>query len=184
MASTNSDRPRGFIPVNKDGHYGGQVRSFEVDTTAASIFVGDPVTLEADGKVAPAGTAVEILGVVSGVHVDRSIAATEHPGYLPNGSSGKVMVTIAHPNQYFLVQEDGKLAKTDIGATVVGLDGGGSTTTGRSGFELDSSKASTGTDHQWMLVSLDDAPDNTTGTNADWIVVCNRPQITPKSGGI
>lgn len=188
--ATNPDRPRGFTPVNRDGSaYNGNVRVFDVDSSnGTAIFVGDPVKMEADGNITPAGTNGDVLGVVAGVKIDLDVAATEHPGYLPASTAGEVFVQVVGPEDLFVIQEDSdgsNLAKADRGQTVPLVAGSGSTTTGRSAFELDSSAHGTGTDHSVILIDLDNNPDNTTGTNADWIVQFNRPQFkTGRSAGI
>ena len=189
--ATNPDRPRGFTPANRDGSsYNGNVRVFNVDSNnGTAIFVGDPVKMEADGNVTPAGTNGDILGICTGVKIDLGVAATEHPGYLPASTAGEVFVHVAGPEDLFVIQEDStgsNLAKADIGQTVPLVAGSGNTNTGRSAFELDSSAHGTGTDHSVVLIALVNDPDNTTGTNADWLVQVNRPQFkgAPLSSGI
>jgi len=178
----NSDRPRGLTPVNRDGSvYTGSVRAFNVDSSnGTAIFVGDPVVMEADGNVTPAGTNGDVLGVVQGVKIDLDVAKTEHPGFLPASTQGEVYVQVANGEDMFLIQEDSagsSLTKADVGQTVPFVAGSGNTNTGRSAFELDSSAHGTGSDHSAILIALDDRPDNSTGTNADWIVQINRPQF-------
>lgn len=176
---TNANRPRGLTPLNKDGgEYSANVRTFKVDSSnATAIFVGDAVQQEADGNVAPATATSDILGVVTGVHVDLDVAATEHPGYLPASTEGNVFVAVARPGIYFLVQEDGKNTASAKGSTAKLLAGAGNTATGRSAFEIDSSETGSGTAGNLLLVDIDDNPDNAEGTNADWIVSINRPQF-------
>lgn len=180
--TARTDAPRGFTPVNRGSGYMGTMRAYSVDTTSGDVFVGDPVVLTGRGKngkgvVDAAGTNGDVLGVVVGVEVDLDVAATEHPGYVPSANNGVVYVVHADPEQYFIAQEDGKMAISDIGQACVAVAGSGDTNTGRSAYELDSSKASTGTNHPWLVVGLDDRPDNGTGTNADWLVVCQTPQL-------
>lgn len=180
--TSRTDAPRGFTPVNRGSGYNGTARAYAVDSTSSAVFVGDPVVLTGRGKngkgvVDAAGTNGDVLGVVVGVEVDLDVAATEHPGYVPSANNGVVYVVHADPEQYFLVQEDGKMTINDIGQACPAVANSGNTNTGRSAYELDSSEASTGTDHPWLVVGLDDNPDNGTGTNADWLVVCQSPQL-------
>jgi hypothetical protein len=181
----NVDRPRGFTPLNRDGsEYSANVRTYHADGTHTAIFVGDAVQMEADGNINAATATSDILGVVTGVHVDLDVAATEHPGYLPANTEGDVYVAVARPDVYFLIQEDGALAETSKGSTAKLFAGSGSTTTGRSAFEVDSSETGSGTVGNLLLIDIDDSPDNEQGTNADWIVTINRPQLgmVPNAG--
>lgn len=179
--ATNPDRPRGFTPLNRDGsEYSANVRTYHADSTHTAIFVGDAVVQEADGNINAATATSDILGVVTGVHVDRDIADTEHPGFLPSNTEGDVYVAVARPDLYFLIQEDsagGALASTSKGSTAKLVAGSGDTNTGRSAFEIDSSETGSGTVGNMLLVDIDDNPDNEQGTNADWIVTINRPQL-------
>lgn len=178
----NPDRPRGLTPVNRDGsNYNGSVRVFEVNSNnSTDIGVGDPVILESDGTIKQAGTNGDVLGVMLGPKIDLGVAETEHPGYVPSGKNVFAYVQVVSDEDLFVIQEDSNgsnLAKADVGQTVPFVSGSPNTNTGRSVFELDSSAHSTGTDHPAILVALEDSPDNTTGTNADWIVQINRPQL-------
>ena len=185
----NTDAPRGATPINRSGaNFTGNVERFNVDSSnSPAIFVGDFVVQEADGNVTPAsaGTGNEILGVVTSVQVDRDVAATEHPGYLPKSTSGKVYVCLAEDGQYFRIQEDGTLGSNARGARTRLTAGAGSTTTGRSAHELSSSNEGTGTTEQFILVDAVDTPDNDiTAANAEWIVAVNLPQRGPKTAGV
>jgi len=189
--ATNPDRPRGFTPVNRDGgEYNGTVRVFTVDSSnTTDIGVGDPVVLQADGNVHRAGATGDILGSVEGVKVDLDVAETEHPGFAPAGKEVEVFVKVANPEDVFLIQEDSdttNLSKAAVGSTVDLTTGAVNTKTGRSTFELDSSATSSGTLGPVILYGLVEQPDNSTGTNAEWLVQINRPQFkgSPLSGGI
>lgn len=187
----NADRPRGAYPVNIDGSpFSGTVRTFDVDSSnGTAIFQGDFVVQEADGNITPAtaGAGNAILGVALGPEVDRAVAETEHPGYIPASTAGKVRVALAHDN-YFVIQEDSDtstLASADRGARADFVAGTGSTTTGRSAHEIDSNTAGTGATKQLQLIQPVDDPDNTVGeANADWIVRVNTVQHTVDSAGI
>ena len=106
----NVDRPSGARPVNRDGSsYNGSVRKVQVDASnATAIFVGVFIAQEADGNYTPAtaGATNVINGVCVGVVVDRTVAATEHPGYLPATTAGYIYMVPAE-SCYFAIQEDG-----------------------------------------------------------------------------
>lgn len=185
----NTDAPRGATPVNRSGaNYTGNVERFEVDSSnGTAIFVGDFVVQEADGNVTPAtaGTSNKILGAVTSVKVDLSVGATEHPGYLPASTSGKVYVALAQDGQYFRIQEDGTLGSNARGARAEFVAGSGDTNTGRSAHEVDSSSEGTGTTKQLQLIDAVDSPDNDiSSANAEWIVAVNLPQRGAGTAGI
>lgn len=189
---SNIDAPRGATPVNRSGaNHTGNVERFNVDSSnGTAIFVGDFVVQEADGNVAPAtaGAGNDILGVVTSVKVDLDVGATEHPGHLPGSTEGKVYVCLAQDGQYFRIQEDsdGSTLGSDArGARADFVAGSGSTTTGRSAHEIDSSTEGTGTTLQLQLIDAVDSPDNDiSSANAEWIVAVNTPQRGPATAGV
>ncbi len=186
----NVDRPRGARPVNKDGSpYNGSLRKMQVDSgNATAIFRGDFVVQEADGNIAPAtaGATNKIVGVAVSPVVDRSVAATEHPGYIPATTAGYVMVAPAE-SCYFQIQEDGvtsQLAATERGARINFIAGAGSTTTGISAHELDSNTVGQDATFQLSLIEKIEAEDNEYGAWAEWIVKVNLPQEADATAGI
>jgi len=186
----NIDAPSGARPVMKDGSaYNGSLRKMQVDVSnATAIFPGDFLVQEADGNItaATAGATNTIVGVCAGVVVDRTVAATEHPGYLPATTAGYILVAPAEAC-YFRIQEDSDtstLAATERGARINFIAGAGSTTTGRSGHELDSSSVGQDATYQLSLIDIVQAPDNAIGTNAEWIVKVNLPQEGQATAGI
>ena len=177
----NVDRPSGLRPIGSlDGSpYNGPVRHRPVDSSnGTAIFVGDAVILEDDGNVAPASAGGNILGVCVGVVVDRAVAATEHPGYLPASTAGTILV-VEGPDVLFEIQEDDvdgtALTRAAIGSNADILATAGSTTTGVSAHELD---RSTITDDSpatatLRIIELVDRDDNEVGDYAKWIVRIN-----------
>lgn len=189
----NTDRPNGFRPVRmlSGAPWNGQVEEYNVDSSnTPAIFVGDAVVMEADGNLGAATTSSVIYGVCVGVKVNRDVAATEHPGYLPVSTQGTIQIVIGR-DVVFEVQEDS--AGNDITAAMVGANGplvatAGSTTTGRSAMELDSSVVSTNngsaaTD-QFRIIRLVSRVDNALGTNAKWEVVINEHQLADSTAGV
>lgn len=186
----NADTPVGASPVNADGSpYTGPLRSYDVDSSnGTAIFRGDFVAQEADGNITPAtaGAGNDILGVAVGIDIDPAEEKTEYPGYLPASTSGSVLVAPA-ASAYFVIQEDsvgGTLAAADKGARANFVAGSGSTLTGLSAHEIDSSGAGTGATLQLQLMYPVDRPDNEIGANADWIVRVNLPQHRVATAGI
>lgn len=187
----NTDAPRGASPVNTDGSpYTGPLRRYDVDSSnGTAIFRGDFVVQEADGNVTPAtaGTGNRILGAVIGIDIDPAESKTEYPGYLPASTSGSVLVAPAD-SAYFVMQEDSD--SSDLGTNAKGaraefVAGSGSTLTGLSAHEIDSSTEGTGSTKQLQLMYPQDRPDNDeSGSNVDWIVKVNLPQHAADTAGI
>lgn len=189
----NIDRPNGLRPIRMlDGSpYNASVMSFPVDSSnGTAIFKGDLIKLEDDGNVAPSGAGGAVLGVCVGVVVNRAVAATEHPGYLPASTAGNVLVEIGR-NVVFEIQEDsvgGAMVATNVGSNGDVAAGAGSTTTGRSAYELDSSDviandASAAT-AQLRVLKLSSRADNAIGTEAKWEVIINEHQFADSNIGL
>lgn len=185
----NSDAPRGAIVVsNGNGSsYNGQAREMEVDSSnGTAIFPGDFITLEADGNVAPAAAGGVIYGLCVGVKINPAVAATIHPGYLPASTAGQVYVAVGE-DLVFSMQEDsvgGSLALTAVGSNVDIIAGAGSTVTGLSGHEIDSSTSTDGLpgSAQLRIIGLDTRVDNAVGTNAKWLVKVNESHLSNTTG--
>lgn len=189
----NIDRPNGLRPIRMlDGSpYNAQIMEYSVDVSnATAIFKGDLIKLEDDGNVAPAGAGGAVLGVCVGVNVDREVAATEHPGYLPATTVGTVLVELGR-NVVFEIQEDsvgGAMVAGNVGSNGDVAAGAGSTVTGRSGYELDSSdviandaSAATAT---LRVLKLSSRTDNEIGTEAKWEVIINEHQFSDSNIGL
>lgn len=190
----NVDRPNGLRPVTtlSGGPWMGHVRSFPVDSSnGTAIFRGDAIILEDDGNVAPyASGGGVLLGVCVGAEVARAVAATEHPGYLPASTAGTVMVCVG-PDVIYEIQEDsvgGAMVATNVGSNGDIAVTAGSTTTGVSKMELDSSdviaKDSSAASAQLLVLGLVDRPDNAIGTEAKWLVRINESIFLHGSAGL
>lgn len=189
----NADRPSGMRPVStlSGGPWQGHVRAYPVDSSnGTAIFRGDPIKLEDDGNVAPATAGDLLLGVCVGVKVDRATAATEHPGYLPASTAGTVLVCVG-PDVIYEIQEDsvgGAMVATNVGSNGDIAVTAGSTTTGNSKVELDSSdviaKDASAASAQLLVLGLVDRPDNAIGTEAKWLVRINESVFLPGSAGL
>lgn len=184
----NADRPNGFIPVRtvSGSPFNDAVEIYPVDASnATAIFVGDAVTLEADGNCAPAAAGGVVLGVCVGIEVDRTVSATEHPGYLPATTAGNIRVAVG-PDVLYEVQEDGdtsQLAATDVGANIDLIAGAGSTITGRSAHELDSDTVTSAGSAQFRIVKFMPRADNEVGsTGARWIVRVHESHFAATNG--
>jgi len=167
------------------------VRQYAVASgNSTAVFRGDFMTLNDDGSVSPAAAGGILLGVCVGVKVDRSIAATEHPGYLPASTAGYVLVCVG-PDVIYELQEDntgGPMVATNVGSTGDMVAGAGSTTSGVSGHLLDSSdviaKDGTPASAQLLVIGLSQKVDNAVGNDAKWLVRINESALALGQTGL
>lgn len=199
----NVSRPRGARPVGTIGGNSWQnhIRSYAVDASAANIFIGDWVIMEADGGVAPATAgATELLGVCVGVpywmvaktngvsgHNNSTTSLDMMKKYHATGTAEQILV-VTGPDIIYEMQEDAvgsALALADVGANVDLLATAGSTTTGASLQQLDSSTLTTGA-AQFRLVAFVDRPDNELGVTgspgASWLIKGNETHFAKLAG--
>jgi len=177
----NVDKPFGLRPLGNLSATGSQKQyGYEIaDNQSGAIYQGDLVTVY-DGylvKFAPA-THTAAIGVFNGCnYIDPTTGKPTWKNYYPgsvNITSGKIIAdVIDDPSQLFIVQVDESVAQTQIGmnADVVGT--GGSTTTGVSSMELDSSTIAKAAALNLKIVGLWDVPGNEFGTNAVVVVKIN-----------
>ncbi|WP_353246281.1 hypothetical protein [Limnohabitans sp.] len=177
----NVDKAFGLRPMGNLSATGAQAQyGYEIaDNQAGAIYQGDLVTIF-DGylvKFAPA-THTAAVGVFNGCqYIDPTTGKPTWSNYYPgsvNITAGKIVAdVIDDPNQKFLIQVDESVAQTQIGlnADVVGT--GGSTTTGVSSMELDSSTIAKAAALNLKIIGLYDVPGNSFGTNAVVVVKIN-----------
>jgi len=91
-----------------------------------------------------------------------------------NITQGKITADVLDdPNQMFLIQNDGTSAATDYGKNADIVIGTGSTTTGVSANELDTSSIATTAALNLKVIGLWDVPNNAVGANAVVVVKIN-----------
>ena len=180
--AVNVDRVNGFRPVGTlaGGDWTASIRTYTMDATHDAVFIGDLVHFDADGypDQYDAGD-TQVFGVCVGVEVNPGLnALTEFPGYLDTNIAGKIRVA-TDPLLLMEVQEDGlvtPLVLADVNLNIEIISAAGSTTTGISGMEIDSTSAATTNTLPLRIVALVDRPDNqlasvdTTKPNARWLV--------------
>lgn len=197
----NSNVATGLRAINQNGTpWSGQGMLCSVPSSqAGNIFLGDPVVAlggtDAFGcplvGIATAGAGNAILGAMvsisngpagSGFTVTRDL-----PVYRQASIANYIFIT-DDPNCLFEVQEDsngGAIAAATGGFANGNLvAGSGSTVTGFSGWQLQSSSVSSSanTTYQVRLLGLVRAPDNAIGVNAKWVVRLNNPQLWSTTG--
>ena len=177
----NIDKAFGLRPLGNLSATGAQAQyGYEIeDSQSGAIYQGDLVTIF-DGylvKFAPA-THTAAVGVFNGCqYIDPTTGKPTWKNYYPgsvNITAGKIIAdVIDDPAQLFLIQADEDIVQADIGknADVVGT--GGSTTTGVSTMELDSSTIANAAALNLKIVGKYDVPGNALGTNAVVVVKIN-----------
>lgn len=193
----NTDRPSGFKPVKhlSGAPWNGKANIYYLKSSyATAVFIGDAVTLagSADStgmypsiEQAAAGD-TDIVGVVIGFGTNPSLMAD--PDTLTRkyraASEEMYALVVDDPFVIFEIQEDS--VGNSIDADMVGLAtditvGSGSTTTGLSGMELDSSDTATAAG-QCRILRAVNRPDNVLGSHCKWEVLiaehAYREQIT------
>jgi len=177
----NVDKPYGLRAMGNLSATGSQKQyGYEIaDNQAGAIYKGDLVTIY-DGyivKFAPASHTAAV-GVFNGCnYIDPNTGKPTWKNYYPgsvNITSGKIIAdVIDDPNQLFSIQADEDIEQADIGknADVVGT--GGSTVTGLSTMELDSSTIANTAALNLKIVGILNTPDNALGNYCQVIVKIN-----------
>lgn len=177
----NVDKAFGLRPIGNLSATGAQKQyGYEIaDNQSGAIYQGDLVTI-VDGyvvKFAP-GTHSAALGVFNGCnYIDPTTGKPTWKNYYPgsvNITAGKIIADVLDdPNQLFLIQADEDVVQADIGKNADVIGTGGSTTTGISSMELDSSTIADTAALNLKIVGLWDAPGNALGDFAVVVVKIN-----------
>ena len=192
----NKDAPFGFRPTKMLGgapFNGGQTEYGIEDGYNTAIFTGDAVELHSDGTVTIAAAGqTNILGVFNGCFYTADSGKPTWSKYWPASTSATdaVAFVIDNPNVLFEAQED----STEIGASWPDERGSnanfvathsGSTKTGRSKQELDSSDVGA-TAANFRVVELSKDPDNsdTASANCNFLVRLNEGLYYSNTAGI
>jgi len=175
----NVDRVNGAKVVGtlSGSPWSAALRTYILDTGHSAIYTGDLVQMTSDGYLdVYAASETQLMGVMMGLvpaapgrtntivdHFLASTTPTLHPGgYSAANTADTILVCVA-PDSIYEMQEDGDtdpLELADIGQNVEIINGGGSTTTGMSGMELDSSTHNTTNTLPLRLLGLVDRVDN------------------------
>jgi hypothetical protein len=184
----NSDAPRGLTPVrHRNGApYNGAANVYVIPASdGTAVFIGDAVksagSADAEGvpTVARAAAGDAVRGVVVGVLPDTR----ESLPYRAASTLRKVLVA-DDPDLVFEIQEDsvgGALTADEAGENADLIVAAGSTLSGRSGMELDSSTHTTSS-AQFRILRLVRRPDNEIGANAKWEVAINEHELAAAAG--
>jgi hypothetical protein len=177
----NIDKASGLRPIGNLSATGAQKQyGYEIaDNQAGTIFQGDLVALSAGyiTRFLPA-THTAAVGVFNGCnYIDPTTGKPTWKNYYPgsvNITSGKIIAdVIDDPSQLFLVQCDAGFVAADVGKNADVIGTGGSTTTGVSTMELNSSTLAVTAALNLKTVGLYNVPGNDFGTNAVVVVKIN-----------
>ena len=178
----NADAPFGFRPISMlDGspYNGATIKCVILGADTTNTFVGDAVdidgTSDATGRfpsIVQHATGGNIFGVVASFDAEPGDLSLQ---YAKGAQTTDRLVNVVPAlDVLFEIQEDSVASNLDADDVGQGCDvavGTGSTVTGYSAMELDSSDGGTG--DTCMILGLVDAPDNALGANARWKVRIN-----------
>ena len=177
----NTDKAFGLRPLGNLSATGAQKQyGYEIaDSQAGAIYQGDLVTI-VNGyvvKFAPA-THAAALGVFNGCfYIDPTTGKPTWKNYYPgsvNITEGEIVADVLDdPSQLFIIQADEDIEKADIGKNADVIGTGGSTTTGVSSMELDSSTIADTAALNLKIVGLCNVPGNAFGDFAVVVVKIN-----------
>ena len=192
----NKDAPFGFRPAKMLGgapFNNGQTSYDIASGFSSNIFTGDAVELHTDGTITVAAAgATNIIGVFNGCFYTDTNGKPTYSKHWPASTvaSDAVAFVLDDPNIVFEAQED----STDIGASWPANRGSnadlvsthaGSTKTGRSGMELDSSTITAAT-AQFRIVDVvsDEYNNETSSANGNYLVRINEGLHYANTAGI
>lgn len=175
----NVDKAYGLRALGNLSATGSQKQfGYEIaDNQSGAIFQGDLVTLK-DGYILQFNPAshTAAVGVFNGCnYIDPTTGKPTFSNYYPgsvNITQGKIVADVLDdPNQLFVIQADEDVVQADFGKNADVVVGTGSTTTGVSAMELDSSTIATTAALNLKLVAKWDVPSNELGSANTQVVV-------------
>jgi hypothetical protein len=191
----NIDAAFGLRPIAKVGSApGGTTGTTKYsigDNQSTAIFTGDPVKYKNDGTVEVATASDALLGVFMGCfYTDPTTGKPTFRNYFPASlSPGDAIAFVADdPDQMFVVQQDSvgsNLVAADLNLNANLIFGTGSTTTGVSGVEIDSSTGAVTATHQVRLIDFYDIPSNdATANNSELVIKINNHSLNGGTGTV
>ena len=189
----NIDAPFGLRPIAKvgsaPGGTTGTTKYSIADNQGTAIFTGDPVKYKNDGTVEVATAGDASCGVFMGCfYTDPTTSKPTFRNHFPASlSPGDAIAFVADdPDQLFIAQQDSdgsNLVAADLNLNADLVFGTGSTTTGMSGVEIDSSTKNTTAALQVRLIDFYDTPSNdATANNSVLVVKINNHQLGSHTG--
>ena len=183
----------GFRPVLMLGsaYQGqGQQQMTIASNETNSIFMGDPVVLNANGSISRGSTAgAELVGVFNGCfYTDPTSQKPTFSNHYPGGIVADDIVAnvISDPDVVFEVKcDDANAGRAQVGSTAnIATYAAGSTKSGISGVAIDGSTFDTSNASNFAVYDLSTDPDNSdyTAANANILVRINKHQYRDTTG--
>jgi len=187
----NNDTPLGLVPIrhSNGAPYNGAYSEYYIPSTyATALGVGDPVIITGTTNTTAymgnvPGTLPEInksaadSGYITGVIIGFNLLPTDLTKTYNAASTERIAYVADDPDLVFEIQEDSDsaaLAVTDVGLNAeLIFTHDVSTTSGKSGVELDSSTKATTAAHLIRITRLINRVDNEIGDHAKWEVTIN-----------
>jgi len=188
----NIDQPFGLRPIAKVGSAPGGTTGttkYKITSGANAMFTGDIVKQANDGSVVQGTAGAAARGVFMGCfYTDPSTSKPRFNNTFPNGTvaSDAIAFVADDPDQLFIVQQDSVAAEivaADLNLNADLIVGTGSTTTGLSGMEIDSSSKNTTADLNVKLIDFYDVPSNdATASHSILVVKINNHEMAAGTG--
>ncbi len=183
----------GFRPVLMLGsaYQGqGQQQMTIASNETNSIFMGDPVVLNANGSISRGSSkGAELVGVFNGCfYTDPTSQKPTFSNHYPGGivASDIVASVISDPDVVFEVKvDDANAGRAQVGSTAnIATYAAGSTKSGISGVSLDGGSFATSNGSNFAVYDLSTDPDNSdyTVANANILVRINLHQYRDSTG--
>ena len=189
----NIDAAFGLRPIAKvgsaPGGTTGTTKYSIADNQGTAIFTGDPVKYKNDGTVGVATAGDASCGVFMGCfYTDPTPSKPTFRNHFPASlSPGDAIAFVADdPDQLYIAQQDSdgsNLVAADLNLNADLVFGAGSTSTGMSGVEIDSSTKNTTAALQVRLIDFYDTPSNdATANNSILVIKINNHQLGSHTG--
>ena len=183
----------GFRPVLMMGsaYQGqGQQQMTIASNETNSIFMGDPVVLNANGSISRGSSAgAELVGVFNGCfYTDPTTQKPTFSNHYPGAIVADDIVAnvISDPDVVFEVKcDDANAGRAQVGSTAnIATYAAGSTKSGISGVSIDGSTFATSNASNFAVYDLSTDPDNSdyTAANANILVRINKHQYRDTTG--
>lgn len=185
MANTNAPFGLQWLGDLSSGLANGMIHTYVIPSSdAANYFVGDPVkstgTSTSDGvpTVTLAAAGDTMRGVIIGFKFNPDNLNITYGA----ASTTRYVYVVDAPFAEFVVQTNGTLAITDIGANMdLAAGGGGSTYTGISSYVLDEGTV-TASSAQMRLIRLYEVVGNSVGAYAQVVCMINEHELKSTAG--
>ena len=183
----------GFRPVLMMGsayNGQGQQQMTIASNETNSIFMGDPVVLNANGSISRGSSAgAELVGIFNGCfYTDPTTQKPTFSNHYPGAIVADDIVAnvISDPDVIFEVKvDDANGGRAQVGSTAnIATYAAGSTKSGISGVALDGSTFATSNDSNFAVYDLSTDPDNSDydSANANILVRINKHQYRDTTG--